>query len=212
MWLLLDVYEALVICQILIISNNVHIAIAYAQQAYGVQRAAILDFDLHHGDGSQDLAWIANQKRPYSIGYFSVHDINSYPCETGNIDKLKEASVCLDAHGHTIHNIHLEEHSNSAEFLHLYEQKYSVLFKKAAQYLGEGYAKGQKTLVCISAGYDASEFELKSMQRHKVNVPVDFYYRFSRDARKLAEEYADGRLISIMEGGYVSKSFLTVYY
>lgn len=43
-----------------------------------------------------------------SIGYFSVHDINSYPCELGDEENVKNASLCIDnAHGQTVWNIHL---------------------------------------------------------------------------------------------------------
>lgn len=182
--------------------NNVHIGIAYARQKYGVKRAVILDFDLHHGDGSQAIAWNMNELEPDSIGYYSLHDIYSYPCEIGNVEKIREASVSIAAHGHHIHNVHLKPYTTIDEFDKLYESEYSTIFTKAAQYLQEGEAKGETSLVCISAGYDASEHESSSMQRHKVSVPSSFYQRFTRDAVALADRYSNGKVFSVMEGGY----------
>src|SRR5438874_22016 len=96
--------------------NNVHIAIARASQLYGLTHAVILDFDLHHGDGSQSIAWALNDKRQVSkgsllptIAYYSLHDIKSYPCELGDTEKVKNASLCMeDAHGQNVWNVHLE--------------------------------------------------------------------------------------------------------
>ncbi|MBE7181444.1 MAG: hypothetical protein INR71_09595, partial [Terriglobus roseus] len=70
--------------------NNVHVGIEYATQTHGLTHAAIIDFDLHHGDGSQSITWAHNAKvarmsaktplsKKTAIGYYSLHDINSYP-------------------------------------------------------------------------------------------------------------------------------------
>jgi histone deacetylase HOS3 len=56
--------------------------------------------------------------------------------------------------------------------------------------------------IFISCGFDASELEYESMSRHGRKVPVGFYYRFARDAREFAKEHANGRVISVLEGGY----------
>lgn len=182
--------------------NNVHVGIAYARHTYGIQRAAILDFDLHHGDGSQSIAWTLNETTPNAIGYYSLHDIYSYPCESGNIDKIREASVSISAHGHNIHNVILEPYRDLDDFDRLYEQKYTSIFRAAERYLAEGRTKGEKTMICISAGYDASEYESSSMQRHAVSVPTVFYERFTKDAIALADTYCGGKVFSVMEGGY----------
>ncbi|KAJ8609514.1 hypothetical protein MRB53_039072 [Persea americana] len=182
--------------------NNVHVAIAYAQEKYGIQRAAILDFDLHHGDGSQAIAWTLNEAQPDSIAYYSLHDIYSYPCESGNIDKIREASVSISAHGHNVHNVHLKPYTTEEQFDQLYEQEYSKILIAAERYLAAGAREGQKMLICISAGYDASEHESSSMQRHKVSVPTSFYERFTKDAVALADKYTNGKVFSVMEGGY----------
>lgn len=207
--------------------NNVHVGIEYAAQIHGLTHAAILDFDLHHGDGSQTITWQRNSKnyekrlaaKPTSklklnpdIGYYSLHDINSYPCEMGDDDKVQAASLCIEnAHNQSIWNVHLQPWATEAEFWILYESRYRVLLDKAKIFLEhhatrireEGKVQ-PKTAIFISAGFDASEHEGAGMQRHKVSVPTEFYARFTTDVVKLAQEIdgCEGRVISVLEGGY----------
>ncbi|OJJ46380.1 hypothetical protein ASPZODRAFT_151941 [Penicilliopsis zonata CBS 506.65] len=212
--------------------NNVHVGITYAAMTHGLTHAAILDFDLHHGDGSQEIAWDQNTKaiaaaknaashKKTMVGYFSLHDINSYPCEMGDADKVRNASVCVDkAHGQSIWNIHLEPWKTPAEFWELYATKYSVLIDKARAFLrlhterlaNTPNAPAPKAAIFLSAGFDASEWEGAGMQRHKVNVPTDFYAKFTADVVRMAEEEglgADGRIISVLEGGYSNRALMS---
>lgn len=209
--------------------NNVHVGISHASLTYGLTHAVIVDFDLHHGDGSQSITWAHNTKVAKSpkstpaskkapIGYFSLHDINSYPCEDGDEEKVQNASLCIEnAHGQTIWNVHLQPWKNQADFWQLYEERYSVLISKARAFLRLHYerlrnasAQSRPTAaIFISAGFDASEWESQGMQRHKVNVPTDFYARFTRDIVSMANEPGlgvDGRVISILEGGYSDRA------
>ncbi|RFU28247.1 hypothetical protein B7463_g8090, partial [Scytalidium lignicola] len=209
--------------------NNVHIGIAHATLTHGLTHAAIIDFDLHHGDGSQAIAWEHNRRalglpknaapwKKTSIGYFSLHDINSYPCEMGDEEKVKNASLCIEnAHGQNMWNVHLQPWKDEAEFWTLYETKYAVLLEKTRNYLRsqtERLKAAQngprpKAAIFISAGFDASEWESSGMQRHKVNVPTEFYARLTRDIVKLAAEdgtSVEGRVISVLEGGYSDRA------
>lgn len=202
--------------------NNVHVAIAYAHRKYGISRAVILDFDLHHGDGSQAIAWNINQRTNelrlasrsprhaaadpgLRIGYFSLHDIYSFPCEDGAPDKIQDASLCLSAHGQTIWNVHLRHHPTDALFDQVYESEYSTLFKRAAAFFGEADVN-EKCMVFLSAGFDASEHETKGMQRHGYNLPTHFYQRFASDAIALANRYSSGKILSVLEGGYADRA------
>ncbi|KAI1493533.1 hypothetical protein F5X96DRAFT_621560 [Biscogniauxia mediterranea] len=205
--------------------NNVHVGIMHAILNHGLTHAAIIDFDLHHGDGSQAIAWQHNKRglaknaaawKKTSIGYFSVHDINSYPCEYGDDEKVKNASLCIEnAHGQNIWNVHLNEWKSDVEFWRLYQSKYSILLEKARNYLKQQTerfrASGQapKAVIFLSAGFDASEWEGAGMQRHKVNVPTEFYARLTRDVVKIASEEGlgvEGRVISVLEGGYSDRA------
>ncbi|EQL36350.1 histone deacetylase HOS3 [Blastomyces dermatitidis ATCC 26199] len=212
--------------------NNVHVGITHAAMSHGLTHAAIIDFDLHHGDGSQEIAWEQNRKakgasknapphKKTAIGYFSLHDINSYPCEAGDVDKVRNASVCIDnAHGQSIWNVHLEPWKTSAGFWELYNTKYSILLEKTRKFLRSHTQRllnsqnppPPKAAIFISAGFDASEWEGVGMQRHKVNVPTDFYAKFTADIVRIAEEEGlgvDGRIISVLEGGYSDRALIS---
>lgn len=205
--------------------NNVHIAIARAAKEHELTHAVILDFDLHHGDGSQAIAWSLNELTGTSslkktagitvpsIGYFSLHDINSYPCEMGDFEKVRNASVNLRAHGQHIHNVHLESYSTVNEFWELYNSRYSSILAQAREFLATAASaptgkKGRafKAGVFLSAGFDASEHESPGMQRHKVHVPTAFFARFTSDAVALANDLAGGRVLSVLEGGYSDRA------
>ncbi|KAE8350187.1 hypothetical protein BDV28DRAFT_139643 [Aspergillus coremiiformis] len=212
--------------------NNVHVGISYAAMTHGLTHAAILDFDLHHGDGSQEIAWEQNRKattaprsaanhKKTAVGYFSLHDINSYPCEMGELEKVRNASVCIDkAHGQSVWNVHLEPWRTELEFWDLYASKYAVLIEKARAFLRLHTERLASTpngpsptaAIFISAGFDASEWEGAGMQRHKVNVPTEFYAKFTADVVRMAEEEGlgvNGRIISVLEGGYSNRALTT---
>jgi histone deacetylase HOS3 len=207
--------------------NNVHVGIMHAILSHGLTHAAIIDFDLHHGDGSQSVAWQHNSRgvglsknaawwKKTSIGYFSLHDINSYPCEMGDEEKVKNASLCIDnAHGQNVWNVHLQPWRSEAEFWTLYETKYSILLDKTRAFLQmqteklRSSGQNSKAAIFLSAGFDASEWEGAGMQRHNVNVPTDFYARFTRDVVRIAAEEGssvEGRIISVLEGGYSDRA------
>ena len=210
--------------------NNVHVGIMHAILSHGLTHAAIIDFDLHHGDGSQSVAWDHNSRsvglsknaawwKKTSIGYFSIHDINSYPCEMGDEEKVKNASICVDnAHGQTIWNVHLQPWKTEAEFWKLYESRYILLLDKARSYLKTQTERlrssglNSKAAIFLSAGFDASEWEGAGMQRHNVNVPTEFYARFTRDVVRIAAEEGtsvEGRIVSVLEGGYSDRALFS---
>lgn len=212
--------------------NNVHIGINYAIKTHELTHAAIIDFDLHHGDGSQSIAWAHNarvagmpkntpQSKRTAIGYFSLHDINSYPCEAGDEDKVRNASLCLEnAHGQTMWNVHLQPWKTEKEFWELYQDRYATVLAKARSFLRFHTERLRqaplhprpKAAIFLSAGFDASEWESPGMQRHQVNVPTDFYARFTRDVVAIADEEGlgvDGRVISVLEGGYSDRALMS---
>ncbi|KAF2748658.1 Arginase/deacetylase, partial [Sporormia fimetaria CBS 119925] len=209
--------------------NNVHVGIEHAMMQYDLTHAAIIDFDLHHGDGSQAIAWSRNKKvqglpkgtsnkKKTSIGYFSLHDINSFPCENGEDDKIQAASLCVEnAHGQTVWNIHLQPWKTEDEFWKIYEERYMILLDKTRHYLKHHTSRlrsspnhpAPKAAIFLSAGFDASQWEMQGMQRHGTNVPTEFYARFTRDVVRLAEEEGtgvEGRIISVLEGGYSNRA------
>ncbi|ODV59645.1 histone deacetylase, partial [Ascoidea rubescens DSM 1968] len=152
--------------------NNAQIAIQYASDTYNITHAVILDIDLHHGDGTQDICWkragfnsenlvsdfdsafdlninkneFSNNKYDSStkkksldpkVGYFSLHDINSFPTELGHAtaSRIKNASTCLIGHGLCIWNVHLQKYKDDNEFYQQYKTRYNQILSKAEEFL-----------------------------------------------------------------------------
>ena len=153
--------------------NNIQIAAQYAFERHGVTHCAILDIDLHHGDGTQDICWEragfegdygkpeddeldedSSKKDEFGkspctypkVGYFSLHDIKSYPTELGyaSKEKIKNASTCIMDHDLNIWNIHLQEWSTEEEFYKHYRTKYVNLLNRANQFLNQAKRQHEK--------------------------------------------------------------------
>lgn len=205
--------------------NNVAVGAAHAFLQHNINRIIIFDIDLHHGNGTQKIAWSLNSAAqraslmpPESgvglgpqIYYSSLHDILSYPCEDGNPDLVRDASISLGgAHGQYIENVHLEPYASEEDFHEdLYPQYYNRLFGQARRFVKAANAVSDNTLVFISCGFDACQHEYTYMSRHDRKVPVSFYERFAQDARLFAEEVAGGKLVSVLEGGYSDKALMS---
>lgn len=175
--------------------NNVQIATEYAFATYGVTHCAILDIDLHHGDGSQDICWERsgftgeygkededeyddamlrnNPRNEYGkrfatypkVGYFSLHDVKSYPTELGFATKenIKNASTCIMDHDLNIWNVHLQEWSTEDEFYKHYQTKYVAILNRANQFLNQ--AKKQ-----YEQDYDAYLVKLAAYKRQRTSL------------------------------------------
>lgn len=237
--------------------NNVAIAAQHAYQQHGVDRVCIFDIDLHHGNGTQKIAWTINEQarridaernakiaalkrhplndgspakhrggkgttkggtkvgeantkasaippRALRIYYSSLHDIESFPCEDSDPELVRDASIVLNgAHGQWITNVHLDSYDSPKRFAELYERLYQPsLLGGARRFLKETTAEPSKTLFLISCGFDACSYELPGMQRHNKHVPPGFYCRIAEDVVNFAQEVAEGKVVSLLEGGY----------
>ncbi|KAL1410051.1 histone deacetylase [Vanrija albida] len=206
--------------------NNVVVGAMHAYLQHDVDRAIIIDFDLHHGNGTQalvmplnaasyaedlamaagkppsDLRGLKGQRRGWKGFYGSVHDIYSYPCEDGDLDLIKDASLSLAAHGQYIENIHLQPYDSEEDFYKRIYPMYTALLDKARLFLRDTEADPERTVVFISAGFDACEHEHQGMQRHNRRVPVSFYSRYTRDLAAFADAHTGGKVVSVLEGGY----------
>lgn len=102
--------------------------------------------------------------------------------------------------------MHLDTHRDDAEFARLYETKYIQLLEQARRFIRETRALAPRTLVMISCGFDACTYEYPGMQRHGKHVPPQFYAWFAKDVAAFAEEFAEGKLVSVLEGGYSDRA------
>jgi len=153
--------------------NNVLIGCMYSYLTYGIDRICLVDIDLHHGNGSQDIVWRINEqaasqpnpsgKRSLMISYSSLHDINSYPCEDGDPVRIKEASlnICVgNAINQFIQNLHLQDWSDEQDFFErLYPSTWQAFEQHMSSFFRISDADPDRSLIFVSAGFDACEHE-----------------------------------------------------
>jgi len=152
--------------------NSVAVAAAHAIEAHGLQRVVIADFDVHHGNGTQDI--FAADPR---VQYLSSHQAPLYP-GTGTADE----------HGAgNIHNAPLPPRSGSAAFRAAW-----------SEHLLPELDTFRPQLVLVSAGFDAHRLDPLAQLEAEAG---DFGWITSQ-LRALADRHAQGRLVSLLEGGY----------
>jgi acetoin utilization deacetylase AcuC-like enzyme len=153
--------------------DNAAIAARHAQVAHSAERVAIVDFDVHHGNGTQDIFW-----SDPSVLYCSTHQMPLYP-GTGSVNETGE-------HG-TIVNAPLAPGDGSEAFRAALRERILPRIDAFAP-----------DLVVVSAGFDAHRRDpLANLQL----VEEDFGW-VTMKLLDLAEKHARGRLVSILEGGY----------
>ena len=155
--------------------NNVAVAAAQAR-ARGLTRIAIVDWDVHHGNGTQDIFY----KDP-NVLYVSTHQFPFYP-GTGAVVEAGEG----DGKGFTV-NVPLTAGGGDAVYRGAFER---VILPALEQYKPE--------LVIISAGFDASMRDPLA----EMALSADAFGWMARALRKVADTSADGRLLLTLEGGY----------
>jgi acetoin utilization deacetylase AcuC-like enzyme len=153
--------------------NNVAIAARYAQNRYGVERAAIVDFDVHHGNGSQDIFWADN-----SVMYCSTHEMPLYP-GTGSISERGEHN--------TIVNAPLRAGDGGDAFREAFE---TVILPRVRAF--------KPDILVISAGFDA---HTRDPLANLNLVEADFTW-VTKKLMDIADDSAQGRIVSVLEGGY----------
>ena len=155
--------------------NNVAVAVRHAQAEHHVRRIVIVDWDVHHGNGTQEAFW-----RDPDVMYISIHQWPFYP-GTGAAGEIGEGP----GKGH-IRNFPLAARSGDKEFLAALDEGL-----KAAEAL-------RPEMVFISSGFDAHKDDTLGGLR----VTEEGYAEATRRVRRLADATALGRIISVLEGGY----------
>jgi acetoin utilization deacetylase AcuC-like enzyme len=156
--------------------NNVAIAARYAQRKHGVARVAIVDWDVHHGNGTQDIFY-----RDGSVFFFSSHQWPLYP-GTGRADETGEG-----AGASTNMNFPFPAGSGRREILGAVENS-----------LIPAMARFRPELVLISAGFDSREGDLLG----RFTLTDQDFADLTQAVMGIAWEYAGGRVVSMLEGGY----------
>jgi len=154
------------------IYNNVAVGANYLIDKYKLNKIAIIDFDVHHGNGTQNIFY-DNEK----VLYISTHQYPFYPGSGTEQEKGKY---------NNIFNIPLPAGTTSEEYLNAYE----FVLKKISQFNPE--------FILLSAGFDAhkndplAQFQLESKD----------FYEITKRTLELSKLYCDGKVVSILEGGY----------
>ena len=154
------------------IYNNVAVGTHYLLEKYKFNKVAIIDFDVHHGNGTQDIFY-DNEK----VLYISTHQYPYYPGTGAEKEKGKY---------NNIFNIPLPAGTTSEEYLNAYE----FVLKKIKEFKPE--------FILLSAGFDAhkddplAQFQLTSKD----------FYNLTKRTLNLAKLYCEGKVVSILEGGY----------
>jgi acetoin utilization deacetylase AcuC-like enzyme len=156
--------------------NNVAIAARYVQKKYKLPKVLIVDWDVHHGNGTQDIFY-----EDPSVLYFSVHQYPFYP-GSGRADERGAGQGT----GRTL-NVPLSAGSGDAELERAFLEK---LLPAARQF--------QPNFVLVSAGFDAHEDDPLGGLR----VTTEQFKRLTEIVRQIAAEHSRGRLVSVLEGGY----------
>ncbi len=153
--------------------NNVAIAARYAQDRHGLERVAIVDFDVHHGNGSQDIFW-----SDPTVLYCSTHEMPLYP-GTGAVSERGEHN--------NIVNAPLRAGDGGPKFR---EAMSTAILPRVKAF--------RPDLIAISAGFDAHRRDpLANLQL----VEEDFAW-ITRELMEAADASAGGRVVSVLEGGY----------
>jgi len=152
--------------------NNVAVGSYYLLERYNLKKVAIIDFDVHHGNGTQDIFY-DNEK----VLYISSHQYPYYPGSGSASEKGIKDNVL---------NVPLASGTQPHEFLNAYDS----IFKKLKEFKPE--------FILLSAGFDAH----KDDPLAQINLESKDFYTLTKRIMILAKQLCDEKVVSILEGGY----------
>jgi acetoin utilization deacetylase AcuC-like enzyme len=166
--------------------NNVAIAARYAQ-AQGLEKVLIVDWDVHHGNGTQKAFYEDD-----SVLYFSIHQSPHFP-GTGKINEIGSGK----GEGFTI-NVPLPQGAEDADYIYVFEK---VLLPAARQF--------KPDIILVSAGQDGHKNDLLS----EMNLTSGGFGQMTQILKSLAAEVCGGKLVLALEGGYdyMTESIVTIF-
>ncbi len=163
--------------------NHIAIAARYAQKAYGIKKVAIIDWDVHHGNGTQEIFY-----NDPSVFYFSTHQEGIYP-GTGRKEEKGVGNIC---------NCPIRGGKNSRlKVLKAYEEDLCAVMESF-----------KPELILISAGFDAHHADpLGGYDTGGgLDLTTEDFATLTRIVQKIAYKHSDGKIVSLLEGGYHLKA------
>ena len=158
------------------IFNSVSIGCSYLLKKYKYKKIAIVDFDVHHGNGTQDIFF--NNK---NVLFISTHQYPYYPGTGSEQEKGKFNNIL---------NIPLPAGTSSEEYLNAFER----VLKKLEEFKPE--------FILISAGFDAH----KDDPLAQFNLTTEDYHTITKRILEASKKFCNGKIVSILEGGYDLKA------
>jgi acetoin utilization deacetylase AcuC-like enzyme len=152
--------------------NNAAVAARYLQSNYDIKKIAIIDFDVHHGNGTQEIFYNDN-----SVLYGSIHQHPLFP-GTGLESEIGAGNIF---------NAPIEAGTSSEEFLRVFNEKILVNVERF-----------EPEVIIISAGFDAHKRDPLAT----INLNSEDYFTMTQDIVGIANRHSKGRVISFLEGGY----------
>jgi len=162
------------------IYNNIAIVARYLQKKYDIKRILIVDFDVHHGNGTQDIFYNDD-----SIFYFDIHQHPFYP-QSGRPNETGSGK----GKGFTL-NIDLPRGAGDIELINAFTNK-----------LKPAMDKFQPEFILVSAGFDSHQGDLLG----QLNFTDVGYENVAIILNNIAKKYASDRELYILEGGYVAEN------
>ena len=165
--------------------NNVAAGARYARSAYGIVRVYILDWDVHHGNGTQSLF----DEDPLTF-FCSLHEHPSF-CYPGTGRRLEKGTGF--GRGATL-NIPLAPHAGDREMIEAFEREVVPSIEEF-----------RPELILISAGFDAHRDDSIA----GLECTEEAYVHMTRRVLELADRHCEGRVVSVLEGGYRTESLVS---
>ncbi|GAB4509035.1 MAG: histone deacetylase [Anaerolineae bacterium] len=156
--------------------SNIAIAARHAQQVHGVNRVLIMDYDVHHGNGTQDIFYEDD-----SVLFISTHQHPFYP-GTGTLNQMGKGN----GRGYTV-NIPLTGGHGDESYRRLFTE---IIWPVAQRF--------QPELILVSAGFDAHWIDPLASMR----LSLTGYAHITRELIRMAQELCSGKIVFVMEGGY----------
>ena len=152
--------------------NNIAVTAKYLQNKYKINKIAIIDFDVHHGNGTQEIFY-----NDESVAYGSIHEFPLFP-GTGSENETGVGNIF---------NAPLKAGITGKEFLEIFEQK-----------ILDPINKFKPEVILISAGFDAHTRDPLA----SINLESKDFYEITKKIVNLSKVHSNGRIISFLEGGY----------
>ena len=152
--------------------NNVAVAARYLQNKFKIKKIAIIDFDVHHGNGTQEIFY-----QDKTVVYGSVHEHPLFP-GTGSEQEIGTGNIF---------NAPIVAGTNGKDFINIFEKKILLNIDKF-----------KPEIILISAGFDAHKRDPLA----NINLESENYNQITKMIIEIANIHSQGRVISFLEGGY----------